>query len=293
MRILLDSRDLINVLEGRSPVSIADLEAYLYRGNHQIILCFSNIREVVSPLADGASYVAIRPHLQTLETLPRTYMKEVGIPRIELRAAVEAFTIGTEFVNPSPYVDRWDQTLSPLPGGRRAQTDYMVNLSLDNLVYLTYLGNRPAFAPPRHHLPQLRRIIDGDRALLRAGRLPARQHFITSLKKHAVSNDVTLPEGEEDEFALWVYRDPDRCPGIRLNHEIFRSLTGNYQDIPEASDFTDLAFTFALPYVDAATLDRRIRDYCQRASRKLCRFKAVHNYRHRVYDDVADLLRRT
>ena len=45
MRILLDLRDLINILEQRSQVSVADLDASLCRGNHQIVFCFSNIRD--------------------------------------------------------------------------------------------------------------------------------------------------------------------------------------------------------------------------------------------------------
>jgi hypothetical protein len=293
MRILLDARDLINVLERRSSVSVADLDSYLRGGNHQIILCFSNIRELVSPLTDGAPYVDIRPHLQVLEGLRHIYMKEVGIVGMELRAAVDAFTTGTEFVNPSPYVNRWDQTLSPLPGNRRPIASFLVNMSLDNLVFLAYTGNQAVFAPPRHHLPRLRAIMEADRQLLRAGKLAAKQHFAGSVRKHAATHRVALPPGREDEFALWIYRNPNRCPGFRLNHEMFRSLTGNYQDIPEASDFTDLALTFALPYVDAATLDRRIRDYCQRACRKLTKLNVAHNYRERVYDDVADLLRRS
>jgi hypothetical protein len=290
MKILLDSRDLINVLEGKSPVSVADLESYLCKGDHQIILCFSNIRELVSPVVDGVSYSDIRPHLETLERLRHTYMKEVGIVGIELQAAVEAFTAGTEFANPSPYVNRWDQTMSSLPGNRPL---FLIDYSLENLVFLTYIGNRAVFEPPRRQLPQFRKILEGDRALLRAGKLPAKQHFILSVKKHAATHRVTLPIGREDEFALWIYKDPNRCPGFRLNHEMFRSLTANYQDVPEASDFTDLALTFALPYVDAATLDRRIRDYCQRACRKLSKLNVAHNYRDRVYDDVVDLLRRT
>jgi hypothetical protein len=293
MRVLLDSRDLINVLEGRSPVSVADLESYLCSGNHEIVLCFSNVRELVSPLVDGASYLDIRPLLQVLERLPHTYMKEVGIVGIELQAAFDAFNAGTEFVNPSPYVNRWDQVLSPLPGNQRPATDFLVNVSLDNLVFWTYIGNPPVFAPPRHHLPQLRAIMEADRKLLRSGKLPAKQHFMKSVKNHAATHRVTLPVGREDEFALWIYANPNRCPGFRLNHEIFRSLTGNYQDVPEASDFTDLALTFALPYVDSATLDRRIRDYCQRACRKLSKLNVAHNYRERVYNDVSDLLQRT
>jgi hypothetical protein len=195
-------------------------------------------------------------------------MKEVGIVGIELQAAVEAFNVGTEFANPSPYVNRWDQTMSPLPGNRRSPTDFLVNVSLDNLVFLTYIGNRAVFEPPRKQLPQFRKILEGDRALLRAGKLPAKQHFIGSVKKHAATHRVALPRDREDELALWIYRDPNRCPGLRLNHEMYRSLAANYHDVPDASDFTDLALTFALPYVEAATLDRRIRDYCQRAIRR-------------------------
>jgi hypothetical protein len=293
MRILLDSRDLINVLEQKSPVSVADLDSYLSKGGHQIVLCFSNVRELASPLANGASYFDIRPHLQTLERLRHTYMKEVGIVGIELLAAVDAFNAGSVFVNPSPYVDRWDKTLSPLPGNQRPNTDFLVNVSLDNLVFWTYLGNRRVFEPPREHLAQLRAILEADRTLLRAGKLPAKQHIVASVKKHAATHRVALPAGREDEFALWIYQKPNRCPGFRLNHEMFRSLTANYQDGAAASDFTDLAFTFAPPYVDAATLDRRARDYCLRACRKLSRLVAAHNYRDRVYNDVVDLLKHT
>jgi hypothetical protein len=219
-------------------------------------------------------------------------MKEVGIVGIELQAAVDAFNAGTEFANPSPYVSRWDETLTAPPGARRPATGFVVNLSLSNLVYSTYIGNRAVFGPPRERLARFRRILDDDRSLLRAGKLPAKQHFIGSVKKHAATHHVALPTGRETEFALWIYQNPNRCPGLRLNHEIFRSLTANYQDVVEASDFTDLALTFALPYVDAATLDRRIRDYCQRACRKLSKLNVEHNYRERVYDDVSDLLAR-
>ena len=147
-------------------------------------------------------------------------MKEVGIVAIELQAAVEAFGVGAEFRKPDPYVNRWDQTLSPLPANRRSAADYMVNLSLDNLVFWTYQGNPAVFAPPRQHLPQLRKTIEDDRALLRAGKAPAKQHFVKSVKNHAATHRVTLPQGREKEFALWIYRDPNRRPGLRLNHEI-------------------------------------------------------------------------
>lgn len=66
----------------------------------------------------------------------------------------------------------------------------------------------------------------------------------------------------------------------------------NYTDIPETADFSDLAHICALPYVDAATLDRRMRHYCTVASRKICRFGSLVNYADRLYGDVSDLMQR-
>jgi hypothetical protein len=40
---------------------------------------------------------------------------------------------------------------------------------------------------------------------------------------------------------------------------------------PEVGDFVDLNHVFAVPYVEAATLDNRMRQYCSRAARRLVR----------------------
>ena len=66
----------------------------------------------------------------------------------------------------------------------------------------------------------------------------------------------------------------------------------NYGDIPEAADFSDLAHVCAVPYVDLATLDRRMRDYCRRASRSLARLAVPIDYENRLAHDVADIQRR-
>jgi hypothetical protein len=126
--------------------------------------------------------------------------------------------------------------------------------------------------------------------LLRGGQAPARQHFIRSVKKHAASHRVALPAGREDEFAEWVYKNPSRCPGLRLSHEVFRALTANYNDVPDVGDFSDFAQVFAVPYVDAATLDNRIRDYCRIASRKIIRMGGPCNYSERICRDVTEVM---
>jgi hypothetical protein len=292
MRILLDTRDLINIVEREHPVTLRDFEAYLRAGNHQVVLSSTSVREFSGPLARGGDFLRLRPLLQSLERIPHTYIREVTIVGVELDAAVTSFNAGSEPPPCSPFVDRWDRTLVPLPGGRPSIADRLLDLRLDEIIYYIYLVNPQQFAPPEHHLATLQALLDADRQLLRRGQAPARQHFIRSVRRHAASHHVPLPAGREDEFAEWVYKSPDRCPGLRLSHEVFRALTANYADVPEVGDFSDFAQVFAVPYVDAATLDNRIRDYCRIASRKIARMGGVCSYSARVCTDVADLMRK-
>jgi len=292
VRILLDTRDLINIVERERPITLRDFEAYLQAGNHQVVLSNTSVREFAGPLASGGDFLRLRPLLQSLERIPHTYIREVTIMAVELEAAVASFIAGLEPPPSSPFVDRWDRTMVSLPGGRRQVEDMLVGLRLDEIVYYIYRFNPQLFAPPAHYLPALRALLDADRALLRTGQAPARQHFIRAVKRHAASHHVSLPEGREDEFAEWVYKKPDRCLGLRLSHEVFRALTANYGDEPEAGDFSDLSQVFAVPYVDAATLDNRIRDYCRIASRKIVRMGGACNYHDRICRDAPDAMRK-
>lgn len=289
MRILLDSRDLINLAEHGRPTTTRDFDSYLRARNHEIVLTFTNVRELASPLAAGAEFLRVRSLLQALEQLPHAYLKEVTIVGIEIQSALDAFNSGTEYRNCSPYVTRWDHTLMMAPG-QRPGTENWVNLRLDEIIYYINLVRPDVFAPPEHHLGTLQALLQTDRTTLRAGQAPARQHFINSIKRHAATHGVRLPIGGEDEFGEWVYASPNRCPGLRLHHETYRALMANYTDVPETADFSDLAHVLAIPYVDAATIDRRMRHYCSIASRKMLRFGAANNYADRLYQDVATLM---
>ena len=292
MRILLDSRDLINLLEHSRPIGVQEFERHLRAGNHCVVLTFTNVRELAGPLAMGVEFMQIRPLLQSLEGLPHVYLKEATVVAIEIQCAVDAFNGGTEYGSCSPYVPRWDYTLMRPSGGQRPATENWVNFRLDEMVYYIYHTRPDVFAPPEHHLERLQMQLQRDRELLRAGKAPARQHFIRSIKNHAVTHRIPLPHGREDEFAEWVYARAHRCPGLRLNHETYRALMTNYGDIPEASDFADLAHVSAIPYVDAATLDNRMRHYCKIASRKMMKFGVAYNYADRLYEDLAAVIQR-
>jgi hypothetical protein len=289
MRILLDSSDLINIAQnGRPP--LAEFEACLREGDHQIVLCFSNVRELAGPLGRGASFIQVRPLLQSLEQMPHTYLKEVAVYPIEIQAAVDAFSNKMEYVSGSPYVPRWDDTLALGRGQQRGAVENMVGLRLDNIVNLMQHVRPEIFAPPEQHLAQLRAQFENDRNNHRGGRARDPQHFIDALKRHAERSGIPLPVKREDEFAAWVYENPNHCPGIRLHHETYRALLENYGDNPQVGDLTDLAIIRAIPYVDAATLDRRMRAYCATASRRMVDMGAASNYGDRVYANASALM---
>jgi hypothetical protein len=263
---------------------VADFGHYLRARGDDLVLSFTNIRELAGPLGTGADFLQTRRHLRVLESLPHVYLKEVAIIGMELRSAVISFT-GCADPPCTPFVPRWDYTLV-LPPGERSATEDWVAVRLDELVYLISRSRRDIFAPPRRHLPRLRRQLEGDRDRLRRHEAPAREHFTSALKRHADSHRVLLPVGREDEFANWVYDDPSRCPGLRLHHETYRALMENYADLPEASDFSDLAHVYAIPYVDAGTLDRRMRHYCAIGARRMVQSGGAVDYGTRLFRDL-------
>jgi hypothetical protein len=290
MKIFLDTRDLINVVERNAPVPLKDFEAFLRGGNHRLVLSNTSVREFAGPLAKGEEFLRLRPLLQSLERLPVTYIKEIMIIGDELKAGVAGFNAGLEPQALSPFVNRWDRTMVPLPDGRRGIAEMLVGLRLDEIIYFIFRTNPQVFAAPAHRLQELRDVIEADRDLLRKGQSPSREHFIRSVKKHANTKRVLLPRGREDEFAEWLYKNPNRCPGLRLNYEIFRAITSNYGDRPQVGDFGDIGQIFAIPYVDVATLDNRIRDYLRTASRKITRMGGLHNFSDRVYRDLTEIM---
>ena len=69
------------------------------------------------------------------------------------------------------------------------------------------------------------------------------------------------------DLADWIYMSPARCPGLRLQYEVFHQIRANLGDNFNLSDFGDSAHVLCLPYVDIATLDRRMIAYVNQASR--------------------------
>ena len=98
------------------------------------------------------------------------------------------------------------------------------------------------------------------------------------------------PNASVDDFASWIYKDPRRCPGFRLGYEVFHELLKNVGDKPEASDIPDISHINAIPYVEAATLDRRMHGYCSQVSRKLQKVQSAIDYAGRIFLDLKTLV---
>lgn len=61
----------------------------------------------------------------------------------------------------------------------------------------------------------------------------------------------------------------------------------NYGDAPNASDFSDLALIWAIPYVDAVTLDRRMRHYCAIATQSLLTRGGSTDFKSRLFTNLS------
>ncbi len=85
MRILLDTKDLINLLEKHQPISVAEFDTLLKARSHELALSYVNVTEIVAPLRTGKEFAEVRPILIALGSLPVCYIRDSMILGDELR----------------------------------------------------------------------------------------------------------------------------------------------------------------------------------------------------------------
>lgn len=71
-----------------------------------------------------------------------------------------------------------------------------------------------------------------------------------------------------DTLAEWIWDRPARCPALRLDYEVYHQIRRNVTDRGYLQDFEDFAHVKCVPYVDRATLDRRMAGYVRQVSRE-------------------------
>jgi len=288
MRILLDAKDVINLVEHSDPISLPEFDAYLRRHNAELALTFTVIREFVGPIAIKGNFLEIRPSLQAIEGLPLAYLREGPIFAEEIKAALQAFRTGAEPARIDPYVRRWDYTFA-WPGPSPAEI--FVGFRLDEIVYSVYRKSPHIFRPYADAGRRLRDQFAAERQLPGTVRKNLRDNFADSVRKHAIQWRIDCGSTDREVFGHWIYDDPSRCPGLRLSYDAYHELLANLGDDPKNSDIPDFAHLSAIPYVDLATLDRRMIHYCAAVVRKLQGQGLKTDYARYVYPSLSHLLK--
>src|SRR5580658_2063983 len=110
MRVLLDAKDLINVVEHSKPLSLPDLDAWLKVRNARLVFSLENIRALAGPLgSDPASLPRIIQYIRDLEAVPHCFIS-CQIDILALRSAIKGYGNVLRYEPIDPYVPRFDFT---------------------------------------------------------------------------------------------------------------------------------------------------------------------------------------
>jgi hypothetical protein len=258
MKVYLDAKDLINILQVGVPCTANQLTRHLIEHDHQLAVSYDSIVEISAPLLSPSSQTKVMRLLNDLARMPIAYL-HADIRGLELREALDAFSLGREYHNILPFVKRFDETfdLSAEPASRR-----FMNYSLPEIVWDLYAQNG------LHGLGQysklMKKYVAADRGVKALPSLKG--HFAKVIERNLRDDGLSYPGMSIKEFSNWVYDTPSRCPSIRLSYEVWYQIVKNKSDRLEDSDMEDYQHLICLPYVDFMTLDRRMHRYVSQAA---------------------------
>jgi len=254
--VYLDTKDLINVLERSEPVSPEELSSTLREADAQLALSFITVAEMSAPLLKQSARTNVMSLLNQLEALPHRFLADCHVERLELEEAVEAYSSGREYSPIDPFVRRFDYTI-PLKGS--PATAVCVNYSIAETIWDLWRNKPALFNGYATHYGAYQAVLAQDRALADPPTL--RANFPSAVQRAIELHGVRTFDVEIQKLGEWIYSSPSRCPAKRLTYEVWHRLRSNITDKPKPSDMSDFNHLFALPYVDAATLDNRMLGY--------------------------------
>jgi len=279
LRLFLDSKDLINLVRRSVPFGVDAADVWLRERNAFIVLCHTSVSEFV-PVATS-DRLRVRWELQQLERLPTVYIRLGDLSRSELMNAAVAYTARSPPVAVRPFVDAFWQTFwcyDPSNGEDVAitrQLERRVGFRLDEQIDM--LWSQPEnFMNTQTGADRLQQI------LARQRRRTPNERFIDDLEAALGENDVSLESGFE-RFANWLQETPRAAPAWRLFWQASEELALNREDVAKPGDVHDLTHVLVVPYVDAATFDRRFLSYARQAAAKLRRIDASIDYEGKLF----------
>lgn len=279
MKIYLDTKDLINIVEKSVPCDADSFEKFLKSNGHELILSFVNVLEISSPLLNKSIETNVMQLLNRIEKMPIRYIADSKIFRLELIESYNSFTQGREYRKISPFVKRFDDTI--VWEGPSA-TKIFLNFSLAEIVFTLWTDNPQLFKGFQKYNPQMQAVIGADRSSSYQPSLIV--NFIKTIGMHLKKNKVLIPSQNLSSFAKWIYENKNRCPSIRIVYEAYHKIKKNIQDIPNHHDIPDLTHIACVPYVDFITLDRRMSTYASQAI-----LAANMKYKNKIYKNIEEI----
>jgi hypothetical protein len=282
MRILLDAKDLINVVEHSKPLAISDLDAWLRKRSNSLVYSLENIRALVAPIVDPAQLLRIRGYVEQLEELPHCYIT-AGLDLLELRSALLSFEAGKEYEPIDPYVPRFDYVFPPFANPGRLTYPFW------DIVHDLWKACPQIFKPQAkmHRLQTL--AMSTDREKPQSGRSRVAEPPVQPIIEFLVLK-MSITRERAAAVAAWVAGSPARCPGLWLIRAVGSAMCRNRGYSARKNDVFDMSQLMAVPYVDAVTVDRTTFDYVSRAERSLSRADSLATKTPKMFRNMQDLI---
>jgi hypothetical protein len=283
MRIQLDAKDLIDVVENSKPVAASQLDAWLRKRSGKLVYSLCNIRGLAGPIAASKSHLPrILEYLDQLERLPHCYIR-TDIDLMELTSAVRCFEAGKEYESIDPYVPRFDWVFPQF--AKRAR----VNYPLRDIVHDMWKACPEILGPHAkvHGVQKMAMSIDRERSQTQCPQ-PAEPPS-EPLREFLALKTSARPE-QVAKIESWIAASPLRCPALWMARAVGSSMSQNRGYAARRDDIFDLAATMAIPYVDRITLDRTMLHYVSQAIRRLSRRAPAMWHTASVFRNLQELM---
>jgi len=283
VRILLDAKDLINVVEHSKPVKLSELDDWLRARNARLVYSLGNIRGLAAPLAIDSSHLPrIKEYIGQLEGLPHCFIGS-DINLIELRSALRCFEASKEYEPVNPFVPRFDYVFPRFANPKKLY--YPMWDSVPDLWRAC-----PHIFKPQHKFHEILAFamsIDREKPVAR--RLPVEVPAETIIE--TLMDKMSVTKERATEVASWINDGgPFRCPAMWLARALGSAMSQNRTYSARRDDTFDMAEMWAIPYVEAATVDRTMLDWFSRARRNIERKGGMVNESPRVFKSLQDLM---
>ena len=262
MRIYLDTKDLIEIIEKSNPISPIDLKNKLTEKNIELVISNTLLLEISEPLIHNSEKTNVMNVINQIEMIPHIFINTKNLIRFELLEALNSFNIGREYNNVNPFTRRFTETLElekiyPL-------AKFFI-YSLAEIIWKLF--EEQALGGFGTHSIKWKNTVFIERNL--PNKPKKKENFIYTIRKHLLLYKLKAPNQDAILFAKWIYEKPYRCPSTRLIFEVFHKMVKNIGDIPKNSDLADFSHIQCLPYVDLMTVDRRFYAYVSQAAKSL------------------------